>query len=375
MKGIAIIAAAGKSERAGVDKIWMKINGTTVLEKATAPFFACPAIEEVILVVAAEHSAQAERLFRESPLPCHVVIGGKSRTESVFAALRKAKDLAGGKDAVVAVHDGARPFVSRELIEECMSVAAKQGSAVPVIPCVDSLRKLTVDGSLPIPREEVVRVQTPQCFRLAPLLEAYSHGESGSDDASLYQKFIAPVTLVKGDENNRKITYLSDIYEDISSRVGVGYDVHPLVPGRPLILGGVTVPHNKGLMGHSDADALTHAIMDALLTAAGLPDIGNLFPPDDPAYEGADSLLLLRDVASRVQEAGFRVHNISATILAEKPKLAPFLKKMEARIAEAVGIPERAVNFAATTTEKLGIIGEEKGIAAHAVALLCEKKN
>jgi len=179
--------------------------------------------------------------------------------------------------------------------------------------------------------------------------------------------------LTDGEAKNDKITYLSDLYEKGAARVGVGYDVHPLVKGRPLVLGGVTIPHDKGLLGHSDADAVTHAIMDALLTAAGLPDIGHYFPPSDPAYEGADSLKLLEKVVSLIKERGYRTRNVSATVMAQKPKLAPYLPQMEERIAAAIGIAPSQVTFAATTTEKLGIVGEERGIAAEAVALLEEQ--
>ena len=370
MKGVAIIAAAGKGERAHADKVWIKIAGKTVLERAAEPFFSCPTVDAVILVVAEAHEEEAKALFAGREIPCFVVVGGATRSESVARALKKATELFGDEDAVVAVHDGARPYVTRELIARSMTLAAAKGSAVPALPCSDSLRKVDGEGSKAIPREEIVRVQTPQCFSLRALVKAYSYGEEATDDATLYERHIAPITLTEGDENNIKITYLSDIYKDNFSRVGVGYDVHPLRAGRLLILGGVKIPHDKGLDGHSDADVLTHAIMDALLTAAGLPDIGHLFPPDDPAYEGADSVLLLKEVMRRVKEAGFTPRNIAATILAEKPKLAPHLPVMEEVIAKVTGLKKGEVTFAATTTEKLGIIGEEKGIAAEAIALL-----
>ena len=370
MKGIAIIAAAGKGERAGVDKVWMKLEGKTVLERAAAPFFDCPTVDAVILVVAAAREEEARALFSDKKTPCRVVVGGATRSESVKRALDEASRLFPGEDAVVAVHDGARPYVTRDLIARCMAIAAEKGSAVPAVPCTDSLRKRCGETSRAVPREDVVLVQTPQCFSLNALASAYRHGEEASDDATLYEKYVAPVVLTDGDEKNEKITYLSDFFENNVARVGVGYDAHELRVGRPLILGGVAIPHVKGLFGHSDADALTHAIMDALLTAAGLPDIGHLFPPTDPKYEGADSILLLKEVMQRIKEKGYLPQNLSATILAEKPKLAPFLPKMEERIAEATGLPKSAVTFAATTTEKLGVIGEEKGIAAEAIALL-----
>lgn len=368
MKGIAIIAAAGKGERAGADKIWMKIRERTILERVVLPFLSSGTVDEICLVVAAEKVAEAEALFSGCEKPCRVVAGGKSRTESIRNALSLYREEK--EDAVVAVHDGARPYVTRALIDRLMLLAAEKGSAIPVIPCVDSLRRVTDEGSSPLSREEVYRVQTPQCFALPALLRAYSHGDEATDDATLYERYVGAVTIAEGDVNNRKITYLSDISDDICSRVGVGFDVHPLVASRDLILGGIKIPFEKGLDGHSDADVLVHAIMDALLTAAHLPDIGHYFPPSDPAYKGADSMELLKKVVSFVRAAGYRAVNVSATIIAEAPKMAPYLTIMERNVARAIGIEESAVKFASTTTERLGIVGEGKGIAAEAVALL-----
>lgn len=368
MKGIAIIAAAGKGERAGVDKVWIKMGGRTVLERAATPFFECAAVDEVCVVVAPEKVKDAEALFAGREKPCRIIAGGDSRTKSVANALSVYREC--DYDAVVAVHDGARPYVSRALVERLMLIAAEKGSAVPVTPCVDSLRRVNAEGSVSLPRGEICRVQTPQCFALPSLLKAYSHGDEATDDATLYERYVGAVTLAEGEEKNIKITYISDIYENIESRVGVGFDVHPLVVGRELVLGGVRIPFEKGLVGHSDADVLTHAIMDAMLTAAHLPDIGHYFPPNDPKYEGANSIRLLSEVTGFVKAEGYELVNLSATIIAEAPKMAPYLPEMEKRVAQAIGVKTDRVKFAATTTEKLGIVGEGKGIAAEAVALL-----
>ena len=367
MKGIAIIAAAGKGTRAGADKVWMDMGGKTMLERAVAPFFDALTVDEVCLVVAPERVAEAKAAFSRSPKPCKVVAGGDTRTQSVKNALLTYENE---EDAVVAVHDGARPYVTRGLIERAMCLAAERGSAVPVVPCSDSLRKVSAEGSRAVPRDGVYRVQTPQCFRLKSLLKAYASGEEATDDATLYEKFVGEPALTEGEESNVKITYLSDIYNKVSTRVGVGFDVHPLAAGRALILGGVTIPFEKGLDGHSDADVLTHAVMDALLTAAHLPDIGHWFPPNDPKYEGANSIELLKRVKALVATEGYGVQNVSATVMAEAPKLAPYLPEMEKTVAEALGIPPSCVKFAATTTEKLGVVGEGRGMAAEAVALL-----
>ena len=375
MRGIAIIAAAGQGRRAGVDKIRMTVQDETVLTKCIRPFLSCVAVDEVVVVVredAVEATVALLSSFTEKPIV--VIAGGETRTESVRKALADVGTRHGVRDVVVAIHDGARPFVTETLIERCMLCAAKDGSAVPVIPCSDSIRKVEDGGSHAVDRTAYVMVQTPQCFDLSRLLSAYDGAETATDDASLYEKTYGAVTLVDGDVANRKITYLSDIYDDSYGRVGVGFDVHELVAGRPLILGGVHIEHNKGLLGHSDADVLTHAVMDALLTGADLPDIGHFFPPDDPKYEGADSLVLLETVREALREKGYYPVNVAATILAERPKLAAYLPKMEANIAKTLGISEQDVRFAATTTEKLGIVGEEKGIAAEAVALLAKRR-
>ena len=371
MRGIAIIAAAGRGLRAGVDKVRMTVEGETVLTKCIRPFLACGAVDEVLVLVR-EDTVEATRalLSSFSEKPISVIAGGDTRTDSVRNALLYAEAHAGTRDVVVAIHDGARPFVTEELIERCMLSAAKNGSAVPVVPCSDSIRRVTEGGSRAADRREYVLVQTPQCFDLGRLLSAYDGAEEATDDATLYERKYGAVALVDGDVKNRKITYLSDFYADTYNRVGVGFDVHELVAGRPLILGGVRIPHEKGLLGHSDADVLTHAVMDALLTAAGLPDIGHYFPPDDPAYEGADSLALLGTVRDAVRAKGYAPVNVSATILAERPKLAPYLPEMEAKVASVLGIEASEVRFAATTTEKLGIVGEGRGMAADAVALL-----
>ena len=374
MKGVAIIAAAGRGLRAGVDKIRMTVQDETVLTKCIRPFFTCRAVDEII-VVTREDALDATRALLSSfeGKSISVIAGGDTRTESVRNALLYAKEHCGVADVVVAVHDGARPFVTSALIERCMLLAAKDGSAVPVVPCADSVRRIEDGGSRAVDRKEYVLVQTPQCFDLARLISAYDGALDATDDATLYERRFGSVSLAEGEAQNRKITYLSDIYADNCDRVGVGFDVHELVGGRPLIVGGVRIPHGKGLLGHSDADVLTHAVMDALLTASDLPDIGHFFPPDDPKYEGADSLVLLATVRDAVKAKKYSIVNVSATILAEKPKMAPHLPEMERNIAEVLGIDVSDVRFAATTTEKLGIIGEERGMAAEAVALLAKR--
>ena len=370
MRGIAIIAAAGSGSRVGRDKIWEKAGGMTLLERSARPFLASPVVDEVILVVRADRTEDAKALFAGAEKPVTVVVGGATRTASVRAALDLIKSRGEWENTVVAVHDGARPYVSPDLIERCMTVASEVGSAVPVVPCSDSLRLSTATGSKAVDRSQYVAVQTPQCFLFERLYEAYDGAQDATDDATLYEKKFGFVTLTDGDVENKKITYLSDLFGLYDRRVGEGYDVHPLAEGRPLVLGGVTIPFEKGLVGHSDGDALVHAIMDALLTAADLPDIGHYFPPSDPQYEGIYSIELLRKVRDLIREKGFCVENVSATVMAERPKLAPYFPEMKRIVAESLEISPERVRFAATTTEGLGIVGEGRGIAANAVALL-----
>ena len=377
MKGIAILVAAGKSSRAGVDKIWAKIRGKTVLEKAAESFFVSSVVDEIVFVVSEERIEEATALFSESKKPAFVVRGGETRTQSVRNALDFIRAREKSEEIVVGVHDGARPFLSPALVERCFLKAAEKGSAVPVIPCVDSMRKISGGENAAVDRSAFVLVQTPQCFLLSRLVKAYESGAENTDDASLYETFFGAPELVEGETKNKKITYssdLSDLSERAERRVGIGYDVHPLAAGRKLVLGGVEIPFEKGLVGHSDADALTHAIMDALLTAAGLPDIGHYFPPSDSRFEGVYSIDLLKAVKAEIEKKGFAAHNVAAMIMAERPKMAGYIPEMEKTIAKTLEISEENVKIAATTTEKLGIVGEEKGIAAEATALLVRVK-
>ena len=224
-------------------------------------------------------------------------------------------------------------------------------------------------------RATLYAVQTPQCFRRARYTQALAAvtGEKArlvTDDCSLFELAGLPVRLTEGDYANYKITTKEDLQKEKTMRIGHGYDVHRLVEDRKLIMGGVEIPYEKGLLGHSDADVLLHAVMDAVLGAAALGDIGQHFPDNDPAYKGADSLALTREVARIIAEHGYKVGNIDATILCQRPKLAPHIPAMRRNIADAFGLPVDAVSVKATTEEHLGFTGEGLGIAAHAVALI-----
>ena len=367
----AIIVAAGASRRMGFDKLSYRLpDGRTVLETSCALFAAHPAVDELVLV-AGGNRPQCEAIAAACPKPCTVVQGGTTRADSVRSG------LAAAKGQLVAIHDAARPFASAEIITAALQAAAESGAAAPAVPVKDTIKVADQDGKVVATpdRATLYAVQTPQCFDRALYLQALEavSGEKASlvtDDCSLFELAGLPVTLTAGDYANLKITTKEDLQKEKTMRIGHGYDVHRLVEDRKLILGGVEVPYEKGLLGHSDADVLLHAVMDAVLGAAALGDIGQHFPDTDPAYKGADSLALTREVAKIIAAHGYKVGNIDATILCQRPKLAPHIPAMRQNIADAFGLPLDAVSVKATTEEYLGFTGEGLGIAAHAVALI-----
>ena len=367
----AVIVAAGASRRMGFDKLSYRLpNGQTVLEKSCTALAEHPAIVELILVAGANREI-CEQIATACPKPCTVVQGGETRADSV----RNGVTAANGE--LVAIHDAARPFVSRAVITAALQEAAKTGAAAPAVPVKDTIKVAGTDGRvLDTPdRSTLYAVQTPQCFSRALYLQALSAvtGEKAhlvTDDCSLFELAGLPVSLTEGDYENYKITTKEDLKKEKTMRIGHGYDVHRLVEGRKLILGGVEIPYEKGLLGHSDADVLLHAIMDAVLGAAALGDIGKHFPDTDPAYKGVDSMALTRAVAELIRQHGYTVGNIDATILCQAPKLAPHIAAMRQNIATAFGVELDAISVKATTEEHLGFTGEGLGIAAHAVALL-----
>lgn len=367
----AVIVAAGASRRMGFDKLSFRLpDGRTVLETSCAALAAHPAVTQLVLVCGGNRAA-CEAIAAHCPKPCTVVQGGATRADSVR------NGLAAAAGELVAIHDAARPFVSEAVITAALTGAAATGAAAPAVPVKDTI-KVADDACRVIDtpdRATLYAVQTPQCFRRALYVKALDAvtGEKASlvtDDCSLFELAGLPVTLTEGDYANYKITTKEDLQKEKTMRIGHGYDVHRLVEDRKLILGGVEVPYEKGLLGHSDADVLLHAVMDAVLGAAALGDIGQHFPDNDPAYKGADSLALTREVAKIIAAHGYKVGNIDATILCQRPKLAPHIPAMRQNIADAFGLPADAVSVKATTEEHLGFTGEGLGIAAHAVALI-----
>ncbi|MBI2834488.1 MAG: 2-C-methyl-D-erythritol 4-phosphate cytidylyltransferase [Acidobacteria bacterium] len=376
----AIIAAGGRGERLGasVPKPLVEIGGRAMLEWSVERFLASDRVRSIVVVLPADLAANSPRYLVDRSKPIVVVAGGERRQDSVtkgFAALASDVELA-------VIHDAARPFVSASLIARTVDAAAEHGAAIAAVRASDTVKRALPDEppriAETLPRREVYLAQTPQAFRreiLAHALGMAREQEEATDEAMLVERAGYRVHLVEGERRNIKITTEEDLVisralvTDASSvRAGIGYDLHRLVEHRPLVLGGVTLPFDRGLAGHSDADALCHAITDAILGAAGAGDIGGHFPDSDRRWKDASSLELLRLAATRVTEAGFEVANIDAVVIAERPRLGPYVREMAEKIAHACGIDASQVSIKGKTHEGVGELGRGEAIAVHAVA-------
>ena len=382
----AVVPAAGRGERLGAagPKALIPLRGRPLLEYALAALDAASTVETIVVAAppdALEPVTAAARRAAGSKL-AGVVPGGSDRQASVARALAA---LPAGP-TIVLVHDGARPLVPVTLIDAVAAAAARDGAAAAAVPVDETVRRgddewlrTTVD------RAGLFRVQTPQAFERTLLetahREAARAGFRGTDDAALVERLGRPVRLVPGAPRNLKVTVPDDLAladallrRDEPAppvpRVGLGFDAHRLVAGRPLVLGGVTIPSPRGLEGHSDADVIAHAVIDALLGAAGRGDIGTLFPPSDPAYRGADSMRLLSRVGELLAGHGWRAAHVDVVVMAEAPRLAPHADAMRRAMAQALRTEPSRISVKATTLEGMGAIGREEGIAAQAVATL-----
>ena len=390
----AIIVAAGKGSRMGikVPKQLLSFDGSTVLETSVRAFSCRADIDGVVIVSPKDgsldeiYSEIADRVSDEHKKKIIITRGGSERSGSVIAGLSAASKAAAKEgiseeDIMVMIHDAARPGISDEIIDDCFEAMEHFDAAAAAIPSTDSVRMISnaplkgepsypIITSAHVDRNMIFLMQTPQCFRLSDIrsayVETYLDEFAATDDASVAERAGIRVALVRGSKANNKITTKEDIHMD--SRVGCGYDVHRLVPGRPLILLGTPIPARLGLDGHSDADVAAHALMDALLGAAALGDIGRHFPDTDDKYKGADSMKLLAEVKDKLGSA--RIINVDVTIIAQAPKLAPYIDQMRTNVSKTLGIPESAVNVKATTEEGLGFTGRGEGIAAQAVCMI-----
>ncbi|RPJ52935.1 MAG: 2-C-methyl-D-erythritol 4-phosphate cytidylyltransferase [Acidobacteria bacterium] len=390
----AIIPAGGRGRRlgAGVPKQFLALAGRPILQRTVEAFLRCPAVAEVIVVLPPEMVDAPPAYLQASRVK--VVAGGDRRQDSVangFDALPAGADI-------VLIHDAARPLVDEPTIERAIAAASERGAAIAAVAASDTVKlsesaeaqgERLVDRTLA--RDAIFLAQTPQAFRRAVLAEAVALGRSGAeatDEAALAERAGHRVQIVEGSRRNIKITTSEDLVVAEAllegrggsrlaptggwpvMRVGTGYDLHRLVEGRPLILGGVTIPFERGLAGHSDADVLAHAITDAILGAASLGDIGHHFPDTDPRWKGASSVELLAHVVALLRERNLVVVNVDATVIAERPQLGPHREAIAGRLACAMCLDRGAVSVKAKTNEGVDATGRGEAIAAHAVALI-----
>ncbi len=379
----AIIAAAGEGRRLGapLPKQLIDLGGRSILERSVAVFASHDRVDEVIVVLpAALAAAPPEWLAARRP-EVRLVAGGARRQDSVASAF----DNVGLDSDIVLVHDAARPFVTVAQISRAIDGAVQYGAAIVAVPVRDTVKQVGREGLHPvitgtIPRDTIYLAQTPQAFRRGVLGAAVALGRSGvdaTDEAMLAEQAGHPVHVMEGDPANVKITTAADLdtarqrtQSVTAARIGTGYDLHRLVEGRQLIVGGVTIPFDKGALGHSDADVACHAVIDAVLGAACAGNVGLHYPDSDPRWQGASSIILLRDAMRHVRERGFAVENVDVSVVLERPRIAPFIPEIRARIAEAVGIDPDRISVKGKTNEGVDAVGRGDAIAAHAVALL-----
>jgi len=385
-----IIAAAGSGERMGLDrnKVLLPLHGIPILIRSVAAFAVHPWVEECVITVRAEDYAAVQALLEQWRVKnCKLAVGGPRRQDSVAAGLAV---LAPDLDWVL-IHDAARPLVEPEIIDGAYKAVQEHQAVGVAVPVKDTI-KLVDEGQFVAdtpPRSKLWAVQTPQAFNSRLIREAYARAARENwevtDDCSLVERLGVKVKLIPGSYTNIKITTVEDLdvaaailskrsegglMHNTAVRTGIGYDVHRLVSGRPLILGGAAVDYHLGLDGHSDADVAVHALMDALLGAAGLGDIGRHFPDTDPRYKGISSIKLLEAVKAKLDERGFAVGNVDLVIAAERPKLSGYIEQMRGNLAAALELAPDRVNIKATTTEGLGFCGRGEGIAAWAAAVV-----
>jgi 2-C-methyl-D-erythritol 4-phosphate cytidylyltransferase / 2-C-methyl-D-erythritol 2,4-cyclodiphosphate synthase len=384
MRVTAIIAAGGRGTRLGGDraKQLVTVGGRAILERSVAAFRDHPTVDEIVVALPRELADDPPTYLRAAAKPLRIVNGGARRQDSVARAF----EAADATSDLIVIHDAARPFVSADLIARTIAAAMESGAALAAMPARDTVKRTHRVPGAPeggryvretIARDTIYLAQTPQAFRRDVLREALALTIDATDEAALAEHAGHAVRIVEGEATNIKITTPDDLVlaEAIAApartgRAGIGYDLHRLVEGRPLVLGGVTIPFERGLAGHSDADAVCHAVTDAVLGAAGAGDIGRHFPDTDPAWHGASSVELLRRAAQIVRDRGFEVGNVDASVIAERPKLAPYVDAMTANVAAALGISPDRVSIKGKTNEGIGELGRGEAIAVHAIALV-----
>lgn len=385
---VLVIAAAGSSSRMGLGKKkeYLPLKKGTVLSESVRAFIEASDFSEVIVSIPKNGEKEAKAalladteiksLLKNTTLT--FTEGGATRQESVFKALCKAKN----KNSIVLIHDGARPFVSKKIIQDVISKAQEFGAAVPAIQPVDTQKEIAPDRTISrhLVRKNLGAVQTPQGFLLKPLIEchkaAFQKKLEFTDDTEVWDAFPnftggKKVHIVEGSEKNKKITFIQDISKETKMvHIGIGTDLHRLVEGRKFILGGIEIPSEKGELGHSDGDVLLHAISDSLLGASGMGDIGSYFPSENPKWKNADSAELLKKIWADIKSAGWTLGNLDCVVETEKPKLLPWREKIISSIAKILETASEKIFVKAKTNEKQDAVGEGNAIKAYCVCLL-----
>lgn len=365
----AVLLAAGSGSRFGGDvaKQFRDLAGATVLRHAAL------ALGDVAIQPVGDAAAIAASLAGLGARPA--VPGGATRQDSVRAGLEALADI---EPDLVLIHDGARPCVPQGTVAALLAALSTHEGAIPALPVTDTLKRAR-DGRIEatVSRENLFRAQTPQAFRYATILALHRAASPGAtDDAALLETAGLPVAVVAGDERNVKITVAGDLERmerllgATETRTGTGFDVHAFAPGRALVLCGITIPHDQGLAGHSDADVGIHALCDAIYGALAEGDIGRHFPPSEAAWKDADSARFLRHAAGRIAARGGRLVNADVTLICEQPKIGPHAASMRERLASLLGVDAARISVKGTTTERLGFTGRGEGIAAQAAVAI-----
>ncbi len=367
-----LICAAGKGSRAGFleNKLFAPINGVSVLER-TLCAFSLPVVTQTVVAYGKEDEEKILALQKKYGFTA--VLGGQTRTQSVYNALQAASG------EIVLIHDGARPFIEEGAITACIESVKTYGSGICATPCTDTIAIANDKGEVQTfpRRDDCYQIQTPQGFYTNQLLTAYEQAialnEQFTDDSSVYARFIGTPRLCAGARDNVKLTYAQDFCVR-ADRVGFGVDTHAFGKAQDyIVLCGTKIPAKSGLIAHSDGDVAVHAVMDALLSGAGLRDIGFYFPDTDARWKGASSMEMLGQVVKLIENEGYQAENLSVAIQAETPRLSPHIESMKTNLATALSLPLSAVGITAGTNEKLGYVGEGKGITVYAYALLKRK--
>ena len=379
----AIIAAGGRGLRFGgaEPKQLLSLGGEPILKRSVDAYLNCDLVSDVVVALPADLARRPPVYLQHRSKPVTIVDGGERRRDSVANGFARTPEHAD----IIVIHDAARPLVSDAVIRRTIAAAAESGAAIAALQARDTIKRVGDRDAITatLPRDDIYLAQTPQAFRASVLRDALRLGADATDEAMLAEQAGYVVRVVEGDPRNLKITTPDDLTmaeqfvagaaQAPALRIGNGYDLHRLVVGRPLILGGVRIPFEKGLAAHSDGDVICHAVTDAVLGAAGAGDIGRHFPDTDSAWENADSIELLRRAAAIVRDAGYAIGNVDVVVIAQKPKLAPHVEAICGNVAGALGCDASQISVKGKTNEGVDSMGAGDSIAVHAVALLSRR--